>query len=1013
MKKIPLILMVAMLAAINLYADEEEGGGMGKWQKTFQPVANADDMGTVHVAQAPDGSVYVSSKWNAALQFAEKNVAEPEIQTSSIILKYDADGEEKWAVVIDGCVLVNTMAVDVDGTLYAAGEVVEEATFTGTDGASKTATGVMYDISTFVVKISKDGRVEVVQVFTPETDETIGSAMGEVWGEYTHLYAGKELISMTPNNIQVVGNKVYVSAYYAGDVPSLGWEGCYFFNYGLGMYVDTQAAGVFMLNKSDLSGATSIANVKPKDEVCYHRYGVDAINFMVTPSMVGVCFIGYGELILTTSKGTRNFTDWEYDGNDIAHPMVFALITDDLKTLVYPADANDYQAAAGDYEFLRPVLENEKVYLAGSFYGNFALDRDVTNNIPTTFLGAFDLQKMDADWVITSPAKVGAVRPNALVVVGDEIKLATDRGLVSVEAATGRIELTDMLVADGDAYNNEYAVIAMVNDNTVTIVSMKMDGGDNPGGDDDGDSFGHWTKTIEPVAPVTDEGVSVDKNLKGLHTAVALDGSVYASTTFDQPFSFAGKSLPDTEGMLSTAILKYNNQGKEQWSVALEGAALVTAMTAEFDGTLYATGTFMDKVTIVSADGSTQAVENAKDRYTAFVIKVSKDGKVEAVKTLTSEVNEDIASQMGDPWDMGIETPLYEAWDPIEITPTAIHEYGGRVFVSALYTGDVAELGWKGSYVDQWGMMYTDNPSQGIFSLAKSDLSSPTSVANIQMTGVVAMANSIPEGVDFVVDEGTIYLGFFLKDGDLTLTTASATEYLSVDYGMQQYVLATITNTNTSVKFFDGYRGDKSGGTPESILVAEGDKLFIGGTFYGELPFDNSKTSGAFIPAANGEDNRYTYWNTAFLTSLNKADGSVDWTLVPSVEQETNGLALAFEGGNLMASMSIGTMLIDANSGNVMTDKSKTQTLEDLVGIKTAVNGYIYRKASKEKGVKVYVCGRYKADEAQDVLTDVKEINAPADAAADVPAFNLMGQPIDASYKGIAVTKSGRLVLVK
>ncbi|MBR6037106.1 MAG: hypothetical protein IKP41_09160 [Bacteroidaceae bacterium] len=115
MKKIPLILMVAMLAAINLYADEEEGGGMGKWQKTFQPVANADDMGTVHVAQAPDGSVYVSSKWNAALQFAEKNVAEPEIQTSSIILKYDADGEEKWAVVIDGCVLVNTMAVDVDG----------------------------------------------------------------------------------------------------------------------------------------------------------------------------------------------------------------------------------------------------------------------------------------------------------------------------------------------------------------------------------------------------------------------------------------------------------------------------------------------------------------------------------------------------------------------------------------------------------------------------------------------------------------------------------------------------------------------------------------------------------------------------------------------------------------------------------------------------------------------------------------------------------------------------------
>ena len=140
MKKLVLMWMVAMLAAVNLYAEEE--GGMGKWQKSFQPVTNADDMGTVRVAQAPDGSVYVSSKWNAALQFAKKNVAKPEIESSSIILKYDADGEEQWAVTLEGNVLVKTMAVDADGTLYAAGEVVEVATFTGADGASKRQQGI-------------------------------------------------------------------------------------------------------------------------------------------------------------------------------------------------------------------------------------------------------------------------------------------------------------------------------------------------------------------------------------------------------------------------------------------------------------------------------------------------------------------------------------------------------------------------------------------------------------------------------------------------------------------------------------------------------------------------------------------------------------------------------------------------------------------------------------------------------------------------------------------------------
>ena len=57
MKKI-LLMLVALVATVTISA--KDGEEMEGWQKSFTPVANADDLAGIHTAVAGDGSVYAS-----------------------------------------------------------------------------------------------------------------------------------------------------------------------------------------------------------------------------------------------------------------------------------------------------------------------------------------------------------------------------------------------------------------------------------------------------------------------------------------------------------------------------------------------------------------------------------------------------------------------------------------------------------------------------------------------------------------------------------------------------------------------------------------------------------------------------------------------------------------------------------------------------------------------------------------------------------------------------------------
>ena len=139
-----------------------------------------------------------------------------------------------------------------------------------------------------------------------------------------------------------------------------------------------------------------------------------------------------------------------------------------------------------------------------------------------------------------------------------------------------------------------------------------------------------WNKSFTPVA---------EDNTPTPVVAQAGDGSVYVAVQRGIDFNFAGKLVAGPEIVGSGVIVKYDKAGAEQWAVTLDGAASVTAVTADADGTLYAAGVYSDEVIVTAADGSTAKLTG---EVSAFILKLSADGKVVAQKTLAATADADL-----------------------------------------------------------------------------------------------------------------------------------------------------------------------------------------------------------------------------------------------------------------------------------------------------------------------------------------------------------------------------------
>ena len=464
-----------------------------------------------------------------------------------------------------------------------------------------------------------------------------------------------------------------------------------------------------------------------------------------------------------------------------------------------------------------------------------------------------------------------------------------------------------------------------------------------------------WTASFEPVNDV--------KEMKGIQTVTAANGSVYVSSSYNQGFTFAGKDVTDPEGLTSACVVKYSATGEELWAVSMEGAATIYALDADTDGTLYIAGNFTDAVKYTGTDGVT-AEMTSETVYSAFVAKISADGKVEAMEVITPAADTEIEGSF----------LYYPTASDIHVTPSKLQVEGDKIYVSAIFCGDVAELSWEGAYLNVWDFMYMDNRSAGVFSLSKNDLSEAKSIATVQNTESVSYNQYAPEAFSFVAENGIVYVSF-IGLGNLTLTTAEGTKdftFSTDGNGSNEhaFVLATISET-TATKTFNTAAHSSLAATYDLFMESDGDNLIIGGTYFGELPFNTEIT---------------TENNDIFVASVKKADNTTNWTYTSENESEAICMTTT---DKVFVAATTGTYTVNLATGEA--------TIAEQV--LCAANGgtTIYTEETK-------VCISSNG-------TPASIENAIATAQEDI-RYNLAGQVVDKSYKGFVIA-NGKKLFVK
>lgn len=401
-----------------------------------------------------------------------------------------------------------------------------------------------------------------------------------------------------------------------------------------------------------------------------------------------------------------------------------------------------------------------------------------------------------------------------------------------------------------------------------------------------------WAATFTPVDD--------DDEINAADVAQAADGSVYVASTFTKSFTFAGKALPDPEGMTSSAIVKYDKEGKELWAAPMVGNIAVSAMTVDEDGTLYAAGSFTDEVEYTGADGVKGTIKS-EDVLSAFIAKVSKDGKFEAVKTFLATPDADL-----------LATGLYYP-EELYVSPTTIKLNGSKLYVAANYNANVDDLGWKAAYLNVFDFMYMENRSKGIFSLSKSDLSGATSVLTVQSTERISYEQVYPEALNFDFDADGNVVYAFIGFGNLTLATPDASkgftfETTNDDSGIKDHalVIGTIKDGISAKEF----TGNKNAGEaiPYSIagFYVQDGTIYMAGTTYGSDWFD--------VSISHEKD-------YAFVAAIKASDFTPKWNRTASLpEDDVKATAIAISDDNIYFTTNKDAYRIDLATGNMLAD---------------------------------------------------------------------------------------------
>ena len=466
-----LLSLVALVCAMNVFAEDS-------WvTKKFSPVSSESDLAGIHTTVAADGSVYSSSTINQQLQFGTSTIAPEGGLLSSCVVKYNAEGEEQWAVLLYGMSTISSMITDADGNCYVVGSFMDSSLdLQGTDGNQITLAGDASYLYGFVAKITADGKfVAAKSILTNTNSEVAISEYPMYMGEWDAPY-----LTVEPMKVKVDGSKVYVSLSYKGDVSvdeKILLNGAYSFVWDY-YYVDNNSKGVISFNSSDLSGAQMVAcvqmtNNKTEADLTPHP---EAMDFVVMSGMVGVAFIGWGNLTLSTPTQSKAF-EFKMMGEGLnEHGMVLSMLTDiEHMSLVY-------HAAPQDKEYTQYNLFGEmsgtNIILGGTFSGQFPLDNSKYSKSAgeenkynhASFLATISPMTSSVNYSWVNEAEDESFT-NGMVVTGEETHVGTDAKVYHFKTANLEEKGSEsMTILDAAQFNDQY--VALVSTDGADVVTM-------------------------------------------------------------------------------------------------------------------------------------------------------------------------------------------------------------------------------------------------------------------------------------------------------------------------------------------------------------------------------------------------------------------------------------------------------------------------------------------------------------------------------------------------------------
>ena len=367
-----------------------------------------------------------------------------------------------------------------------------------------------------------------------------------------------------------------------------------------------------------------------------------------------------------------------------------------------------------------------------------------------------------------------------------------------------------------------------------------------------------WNKSLEAFSRKDQVSYSTP-------VAVSSNGSTYIAGRFTESLFFGSSLL--TPKATSAYVGKLDENGKEQWAVALVGSAEVKSLAADGDGNVYVVGNFTSTVDIVGGNGGAKTTLQGKSDDTTnssfFMLKISSDGALLAHKTVVPQVKAEIKADA---------EKYFEEAEATYFRSTKVMWADNRVYFTAQYTGESTfnNTPLNGDYFLFGGFVYVSLPKMSVLSVSASDFSDLKKEATIAWEDKGLEVQTQPESINFTVANSKVFAAF-VATGHVKLTTPNKSENFSfaqLDGKLEHgFIYSEISDVTFNYPFKSKFSGTETSNNFVNSMITDGSTVYVAGITDQPSVFGNEKTikgaSDIYLAAFNINGNQPKWVQTS------------------------------------------------------------------------------------------------------------------------------------------------------